>query len=62
MNKNLLSLFFLFWFGGAVAQNRTITGKVTAEEDGSALPGVSILLKGSSTARLLISTEIFLSR
>ncbi len=33
----------------AVAQDRTITGTVTAEEDGSALPGVNVLLKGTST-------------
>ncbi len=48
MNKNLLALFFLFWAGVAFGQTRTITGKVTAEEDGSVLPGVSILLKGSN--------------
>ncbi len=33
----------------AVAQERTITGTVTAQEDGSALPGVNVLLKGTST-------------
>lgn len=47
MNKHLLALFFLFWVGIATGQNRTITGKVTTEEDGSTLPGVSILVKGS---------------
>jgi len=49
MNKNLLTLLCLLWVGTLFAQNRTITGKVIAAEDGSALPGVSILLKGSST-------------
>ncbi|GAA4438901.1 SusC/RagA family TonB-linked outer membrane protein [Ravibacter arvi] len=48
MNKNLLTLFCLLWAAIAVGQNRIITGKVTAEEDGSALPGVSILVKGSN--------------
>lgn len=31
-----------------VAQDRTITGRVTSEEDGSAIPGVNILIKGTS--------------
>lgn len=30
------------------AQNKTITGKVTSEKDGSALPGVSVTPKGAS--------------
>lgn len=29
-------------------QGRTVTGKVTASEDGSALPGVSVVVKGSN--------------
>lgn len=48
MNKNLLTLFCLLWVGTVFAQNRTITGKVTAAEDGSALPGVSIIVKNSN--------------
>lgn len=31
-----------------LAQSRVVTGKVTASEDGSALPGVSVSLKGTS--------------
>lgn len=31
----------------AWAQTRTVTGKVTAKEDGSAMPGVNVVLKGS---------------
>ncbi|MBC7921627.1 MAG: SusC/RagA family TonB-linked outer membrane protein [Ferruginibacter sp.] len=31
------------------AQNKTITGRVTDQKDGLALPGVSVLLKGTST-------------
>jgi TonB-linked SusC/RagA family outer membrane protein len=31
-----------------MAQERTISGKVTTEEDGSALPGVNVVVKGSS--------------
>ncbi|WP_414617768.1 SusC/RagA family TonB-linked outer membrane protein [Dyadobacter sp. 32] len=43
-------------FGNRMEQNgkntkaqRTITGKITAEKDGSSLPGVNILLKGTTT-------------
>lgn len=32
-----------------LAQGRTISGKVTSEADGSELPGVSVVLKGTST-------------
>lgn len=49
--KNLL-LFFLFMVCGLAghdlrAQDRTITGKVVGS-DGSAIPGVTVLVKGSS--------------
>lgn len=33
----------------AWAQNRTVTGRITSVEDGSALPGVNVTLKGTST-------------
>lgn len=33
----------------AQLQTRTITGKVTSAEDGSALPGVNVVLKGTTT-------------
>lgn len=32
-----------------LAQTRTITGKVTSADDGSALPGVNVVLKGTTT-------------
>ena len=32
----------------ALAQTRTVTGTVTANDDGSTLPGVTILIKGTS--------------
>src|SRR5690606_37466680 len=53
MNKNLilflgiLSLTFLF-SRELSAQNRSISGKVTLATDGSTLPGVSILVKGTN--------------
>lgn len=43
-------VFFGILLGAAPtvwAQTRTITGKVTSKEDGAAMPGVNILLKGS---------------
>jgi TonB-dependent starch-binding outer membrane protein SusC len=51
MNKFLRnSLCGLFFFSvlWANAQDKTVTGKVTAAEDGSALPGVSIIVKGTA--------------
>ena len=36
----------------AWAQDRTITGKVTASDDGSTLPGVNVLLKGTQTGSI----------
>ncbi|HEY0899691.1 MAG TPA: SusC/RagA family TonB-linked outer membrane protein, partial [Sphingobacteriaceae bacterium] len=48
MKKNLLSFFFLLLFAvTAWAQDRTVTGTVTAREDGLPLPGVSIVVKGT---------------
>ena len=46
----LLSLFLVFaaaW--QAVAQERTVTGRVTSAEDATALPGVNVVVRGSSS-------------
>ncbi|MBB6611440.1 SusC/RagA family TonB-linked outer membrane protein [Pontibacter sp. Tf4] len=51
MKKSLL-LSFIFVFALVVqvlAQNRTVTGKVTDQESGLGLPGVTVLVKGTST-------------
>jgi Ca-activated chloride channel homolog len=49
MKKIALSLIVIFLMGNALsAQDRTITGKVTSAEDGSNLPGVNVLLKGTT--------------
>ncbi|MBL3656038.1 carboxypeptidase-like regulatory domain-containing protein [Fulvivirga sediminis] len=46
----LLSLTMLMLLGAKLqAQNRTVTGKVTSQEDGSALPGVNVVLKGTTS-------------
>ncbi|HYK77684.1 MAG TPA: SusC/RagA family TonB-linked outer membrane protein, partial [Daejeonella sp.] len=52
MKKLLQSLFLLMLFVASqalaqVAQERTVTGTVTAKEDGLPLPGVSVLVKGT---------------
>jgi TonB-dependent SusC/RagA subfamily outer membrane receptor len=51
MKKNLLTLLFLslIAISSAFAQTKKITGKVTNADDGSALPGVSVKIQGSST-------------
>ncbi|MBD1398001.1 TonB-dependent receptor [Pontibacter sp. JH31] len=50
--KKVLLLNFLFLFallGQVMAQSRTVTGKVTGAGDNSPLPGVSVVVKGTST-------------
>ncbi|MEQ8425028.1 MAG: carboxypeptidase-like regulatory domain-containing protein, partial [Cyclobacteriaceae bacterium] len=51
MKKILLYLVFvgLCIPLSALAQERTVSGRVTSDADGSSLPGVSVLLKGSTT-------------
>eukprot|EP01012_Entosiphon_sulcatum_P019074 TRINITY_DN238_c0_g4_i1.p1 TRINITY_DN238_c0_g4~~TRINITY_DN238_c0_g4_i1.p1 ORF type:complete len:1040 (+),score=56.25 TRINITY_DN238_c0_g4_i1:1625-4744(+) len=49
MKKLLQSLFILLFIAtSAMAQDRTITGTVTASEDGLPLPGVSVKIKGAT--------------
>ena len=49
MKKNLLMTLLLAFMTAAsvFAQDRKVTGKVTAAEDGSGLPGVTISIKGT---------------
>ncbi|MEL7001204.1 MAG: SusC/RagA family TonB-linked outer membrane protein, partial [Bacteroidota bacterium] len=51
--KKFLLLCFMFVFAcvfnDSWAQERTISGKVTSIEDGSTLPGVNVVLKGTTT-------------
>lgn len=49
MRKTLLSCLFAVLVIVSQAQERTITGKVTAIEDGSPLPGVNVVLKGTTS-------------
>lgn len=47
MRKLLLACMMLVWGSYAYAQNVNVTGKVTAD-DGSVLPGVSVVVKGTN--------------
>ncbi len=51
MKQKLLSIFLLctLLVGTAYAQSRTISGRVTSADDGSSLPGVSVLVQGTNT-------------
>jgi len=49
MKKRLLQLLFLLTLASASAYAQTVTGTVTAAGDGTPVPGVSVLLKGSTT-------------
>ncbi|HEV8512702.1 MAG TPA: carboxypeptidase-like regulatory domain-containing protein, partial [Cyclobacteriaceae bacterium] len=47
--KKLLLMCFSFGFAISIwAQDRMVTGKVTSTDDGSALPGVNVVVKGST--------------
>ena len=48
MKKILLLCFSLVFVLSAWAQERVITGKVTSTEDGSTLPGVNVVVKGTT--------------
>jgi TonB-linked SusC/RagA family outer membrane protein len=50
MRKSLLLSFaFLLAATMAFAQDRTVSGKVTSAEDGSPIPGVNVVVKGTTT-------------
>jgi len=48
--RKFLQVFFSFLFAASsvLAQERVISGKVTSEEDGTPLPGVNIVLQGTT--------------
>ena len=49
MKKFLLcAVVFISFFGELQAQTRTVTGKVTGVDDGSSLPGVNVVVKGTA--------------
>ena len=48
MKKFLLLCFSFVFVLSAWAQDRVVSGKITASEDGSTLPGVNVVLKGTT--------------
>jgi len=50
MKKSLVSMLILFFIGlqGVLAQSREISGVVTSAEDGLSIPGVSVIIKGTT--------------
>lgn len=48
MKKFLLTCFALAVTLSAIAQQRTVSGRVTSTEDGSPLPGVNVVVKGTT--------------
>ena len=55
-----LSCLFLCMLGSVFAQNaRTVTGKVTSLKDKSGIPGVSVVVKGSSQAVVSNADGVF---
>ncbi|MFM7486876.1 MAG: carboxypeptidase-like regulatory domain-containing protein, partial [Cytophagales bacterium] len=49
MKKTLLMFFFFCFALSLWAQDRTVTGRVVSREDGSSLPGVNVVVKGTTT-------------
>jgi TonB-linked SusC/RagA family outer membrane protein len=47
--STLVFLIMLFAHLSSFAQSRVVTGKVTASDDGSTLPGVNVIVKGTSS-------------
>ena len=52
--KKILMLLTLFLVTGSLVMSQTvqITGTVTSQEDGSAIPGVSVTVKGTTIGTL----------
>lgn len=60
MKKSLLLFFVLLVLSAQLwAQDRAVTGKVTSSEDGSALPGVNVVIKGTSNGTVTDSEGNF---
>ena len=46
------SLVLLFAVSTAIAQDRTVSGKVTGADDGAGIPGVNVLVKGTANGAI----------
>jgi len=53
MKKYVLLCLVLLWsFAAALAQERTVSGKVTSADDGSGVPGVNVVLQGTTNGTI----------
>lgn len=52
MRKILLIFSFVLIAANLMAQDRTVTGKITSADDGSPIPGVTVLLKGTTVGAI----------
>lgn len=59
MKKFLLLCFSLAFVASLYAQERTVTGRVTSTEDGSSLPGVNVVIKGTTNGTVTDSEGRF---
>jgi TonB-linked SusC/RagA family outer membrane protein len=59
MNKKLLFLTFIGLFMSVSVYAQMVTGKVTSASNGEALPGVSVLLKGTSTGTVTNADGVY---
>jgi hypothetical protein len=59
MRKNVLFFCALFIGFSLSAQDRVVTGKVTSQDDGAALPGVNVVLKGTTNGTVTDSDGTF---
>ncbi|MDW7694737.1 SusC/RagA family TonB-linked outer membrane protein [Flammeovirgaceae bacterium SG7u.111] len=50
--RNFMFLLSMMCFGFAQAQDKSVSGTVTSAEDDTALPGVSVVIKGSGTGTI----------
>jgi len=52
MKKKLLTALFLFLGVALWSQTKTISGKVTSELDPDGIPGVSVVIKGTTVGTI----------
>ncbi len=45
---SMIVVLYLFVIGQVFAQDRTVSGKVTSKDDGTPLPGVTVMVKGTT--------------
>ncbi|RLD79672.1 MAG: TonB-dependent receptor [Bacteroidetes bacterium] len=50
--KSILVLLSVFWFSVHLSAQVQVTGTVTSSDDGSSLPGVNIVVKGTTTGAI----------